>query len=645
MMKRKVVWTVLLCILLVFALTACGSEQTQGTGENVGGTIGGNTEQNGEVPNDNEGEVDNGGEETVAPGQKPFEQGDGESLKEFVGLWADYDVEYPVYIQEDGTWGKLEYDGKKAYGIVKYEDGKLSLAMEDDGYWEVIEYTPDQDKNLISEVSEPLYRYSWLLPEAEVVEDCYVGYWKDDEEDFWLCINRDATWYEVDASGKTVDEGYVCTFCMEELEEMIILVNDSNDKGAVILNESDDHLYGDRRGHNWSGYRTVSMPGNDQLSPVYVGTWMFTELDIAVVLREDSTWTSYSPYQELVAEGKLEPNQETNEITLAFDGKNALTFEMYNVDYMQGYDGGLDRLDTESGAELTIEERFLGIWQFDWLKQYIAIKEDGTWTAMDHKGNAVNEGTVVVKESLRLCGYSEDTQVIILMPDGEGYPLVLNESYGELRQMAEQEWHNSVKRVDEIPATAKYAGMYLWESRERYIYVNLNGDITVTYRLDGTYWDTYYSYYKFDGETGEMSMMISNNTDITLIPMAGGGWADASGNPQIVPVSFVPSFEAWSWGNRLTLPIEDAWYYEAKDVYLTFAFDEMFDGPEGSCLVMDENGKDIGRGKITYGPEAIYTVVVEAAGLNTVLTLDSDGKLTDTEGNELVKAHNMKYRN
>ena len=60
---------------------------------------------------------------------------------------------------------------------------------------------------------------------------------------------------------------------------------------------------------------------------------------------------------------------------------------------------------------------------------------------------------------------------------------------------------------------------------------------------------------------------------------------------------------------------------------------------------MDESGKDIGRGKVTYGPEAIYTVVVEKAGLNTVLTLDSNGRLTDAEGNELVKAHNMKYRN
>ena len=89
MMKRKMIWTAMLCILLVFALTACGSEQTQETGENIVGNIGGNTEQNSEVPNDTEVEVDNGGEETVAPGQKPFEQGDGESLKEFAGLWAD----------------------------------------------------------------------------------------------------------------------------------------------------------------------------------------------------------------------------------------------------------------------------------------------------------------------------------------------------------------------------------------------------------------------------------------------------------------------------------------------------------------------------------------------------------------------------
>ena len=253
----------------------------------------------------------------------------------------------------------------------------------------------------------------------------------------------------------------------DDYEHLYILTEVDVDNGKRGMATSEDGLL----------FPVDSLPdgssggSNASLLGYFVGLWQTVKdpedrSSPCVYIREDGSYTTVNKDGEVVAQGKIEPG-ENRQVVINADGTGDEAWTLMEEGALS--DSGDTAMIRLNGNGLPDAEAMADIvgnyanWDFD---KVLTICEDGTWMIRDKLGNVLESG--VMSQDIIDDGNSDVD--FILIPDSEGYPIILDDSYNDQYRA-----YDLVRLPnEEIPELMKYVGLWKWDYKDKTALVKLS---------------------------------------------------------------------------------------------------------------------------------------------------------------------------
>ncbi len=660
MKAGKKLLIVLMVLALMFSLAACGEDEDGGDA----GSVNDGVSQNGGADyNDYSGDYnddsyeenyddyedyDDGGDEGDS---LPFHAGDGEPLDGLAGYWVfsengAADIDNVYYINENGTWGSCwsgDPDDTDEQGPVKYEKGTLYLCYESSG--EFIELTSDGDSFVYKEDdSIELMPINKALAAPEILGHPWVVCWKDMNSELWLEMKADASWRTMDASGSTIDEGHVYV----EDEKHIRLVGGTDYYPLELYFKGSSSVGGglvSELGGDMDMQQSTRVPGETGVSESYTGYWTSGN-NYSVYIAADGTWTEVDPDGSVIRKATIETS-DSNIFTTTDETGGVMSWQVSGNSELQAVDAKLylSRIPVD---EMTGElpEEYQGLWYLYFSADWVELNADMSWRRISGRGSVTDSGKVYYYED-------EYNAMIVMLPDGVGYPLIFTKDDEGLTDNSTSNDLPTRKIIGGIPAEAELTGLWKVDTSEVHGYIRF-------YHYPGLTEDADYGEYsacsifnendefgaslavRIDEASGELQLFDPYDyteengekiykTYLRLNKVDENTWVDAAGETM----------------NRVEDVFDDSgyvringyWYYEAKDMYIRIDSGNVTSGTKSvSVTKVDKDRPTMGSesiGSAEFGLEPVFTMETESE--TWVLTLNADGSLTDADGNELIR--------